>query len=537
MAEFQADKPDLPLDLLQQNRPFSKFLEIDLDQQLYELYYGNSLILMSFTDIDKDSITTNYKEELLNQLKAAYQNVDQLDDDVAIALSTTIKNTNLALNRSDDEYFEQTLKNSDGSYGQLRISTDALKECNYSEGMKSFALFNRLSKPIELTESNINNLQFENVKEYENTIKSLVKEKEDVYDVKNPRVEKTPNSKLIDAVMNNQNTADPGMYEEFVDKMYGFETKEIDYEDTLHSIYDDYNSKLNPLMERSKKLEENEYLRIITPSEEIELAQLNGQIQVIRNEYDPKISKLNSMMKDVFAEKTEYQRQYDSQSKNSINNDTGHSISTENKKDIKANFSEVSILKMKLNDKGHGVATVQYGEITLNNIRIVDSNGIPNVYPPSVKGKDDKYYPVFELNDKPGYDGPKKMMEGALTRGFYELKHGVKPEITNEKIFNLDLEKMQTRAFTNATFENGNKSMNVAYGAVQVKNCVVGKAKDTGNTYVQTPSYKTQYKGADGKDIYRKHVSGSKPFTEKVIQAANQEQEQKKTVKQEVPAR
>ncbi|MBC1228627.1 hypothetical protein [Listeria booriae] len=199
--------------------------------------------------------------------------------------------------------------------------------------------------------------------------------------------------------------------------------------------------------------------------------------------------------------------------------------------------NSVGIVKMKLNDKGQGVATVQYGEITLNNIRVVDSNGIPNVYPPSVKGKDDKYYPVFELNDKPGYDGPKKMMEGALTRGFYELKHGVKPEITNEKIFNLDLEKMQTRAFTNATFENGNKSMNVAYGAVQVKNCIVGKAKDSGNTYVQTPSYKTQYKGADGKDVYRKHVSGSKPFTEKVIQAANQEQEQKKTVKQEVPAR
>ncbi|MBC2069418.1 hypothetical protein, partial [Listeria booriae] len=164
-------------------------------------------------------------------------------------------------------------------------------------------------------------------------------------------------------------------------------------------------------------------------------------------------------------------------------------------------------------------------------------NGIPNVYPPSVKGKDDKYYPVFELNNKPGYGGPKKMMEGALTRGFYELKHGVKPEITNEKIFNLDLEKMQTRAFTNATFENGNKSVNVAYGAVQVKNCVVGKAKDSGNAYVQTPSYKTQYKGADGKDVYRKHVSGSKPFTEKVIQAVNQEQEQKKTVKQEAPAR
>ncbi|WP_221641229.1 hypothetical protein, partial [Listeria seeligeri] len=178
-----------------------------------------------------------------------------------------------------------------------------------------------------------------------------------------------------------------------------------------------------------------------------------------------------------------------------------------------SNISEVSILKMKLNDKGQGIATVQYGEITLNNIRVVDSNGIPNVYPPSVKGKDDIYYPVFELNNKPGYDGPKKMMEGALTRGFYELKHGVKPEITNEKIFNLDLEKMQTRAFTNATFENGNKSMNVAYGAVQVKNCIVGKAKDSGNTYVQTPSYKTQYKGADGKDIYRKHVSGSKPFT------------------------
>ncbi|MBC1899050.1 hypothetical protein HCA68_15370, partial [Listeria booriae] len=72
-------------------------------------------------------------------------------------------------------------------------------------------------------------------------------------------------------------------------------------------------------------------------------------------------------------------------------------ISKDEKQSNKLEPNSVGIVKMKLNDKGHGVATVQYGEITLNNIRVVDSNGIPNVYPPSVKGKDDKYYPVFEL--------------------------------------------------------------------------------------------------------------------------------------------
>lgn len=177
-----------------------------------------------------------------------------------------------------------------------------------------------------------------------------------------------------------------------------------------------------------------------------------------------------------------------------------------NKMNVKINH--MTLIKDK-HDQEFGLAAVQYGDLTLNNLVVREVKGTPMVNPPSIKTKENEYYDVYSFNERAPYNHDKRMIEGALIKSFYELKHGVKDKIKNQEIHLTVGDSYDPKVLRSFEFENGNKSLNIAYKNVVVNNVIVGRTTD-GKVYVNFPYYK------NNNSEFRNYVTANKVFRDQV---------------------
>lgn len=201
-----------------------------------------------------------------------------------------------------------------------------------------------------------------------------------------------------------------------------------------------------------------------------------------------------------------------------------------NKMSEGTNNMEMKIKHMSLikddKDQERGIATVQYGELTLNNLSVREVNGVPMVFTPSVK-KNGEYYDVYAFNHKPPYDFDKKVVEGALIKGYYELKHGKEEKIRNREILNADHNKVfEPKVLSLTLHGDGNRSVNVAYKNVIVNNVAIRKLEN-GKEFVGMPSYQNK------KSEYKNHVEASKVFKDQLLSLSSKERSPKRNKKTE----
>jgi len=171
-------------------------------------------------------------------------------------------------------------------------------------------------------------------------------------------------------------------------------------------------------------------------------------------------------------------------------------------------------------DQERGVASVQYGDLTLNNLSVREVNGVPMVFTPTVKNNDE-YFDVYSFNDKPPYNFDKRVIEGALIKGYYELKHGITDKIKDMEISftsqaNSNENKITPRILNSMQFDDGNKAMNVGYKNVVVNNIVIRKVEGD-KQFVSMPFYKNK------KQEFKKHVIASKELSEEILNLSNGE--------------
>ncbi|TES48800.1 hypothetical protein E2L07_18205 [Halalkalibacterium halodurans] len=198
-----------------------------------------------------------------------------------------------------------------------------------------------------------------------------------------------------------------------------------------------------------------------------------------------------------------------------------------NDKTEQSNDYKVKIVNMTfLQDKGISLACVKYGEITLNNIVIEEYKGSPMINYPQKKGTDSVWRDVYRFEESLD----KRMIEGALIKSYYELKHQVKEKNTVKNVgINISSGggKFDPKIIHSHTFSNGNISVNIGYRNLIVNGIVTGKSK--GKDYVSTPYY---FKG----DKINSFVKTSKDFSNKILdltkplKTKNKEKESQKEV-------
>lgn len=176
---------------------------------------------------------------------------------------------------------------------------------------------------------------------------------------------------------------------------------------------------------------------------------------------------------------------------------------------------EVKINNMTyLKDQDRALVSIQYGELLLNNITVEEYKDSVLINYPRQKGGDDVYRDVYVFNDDPKYNHDKRMIEGALVKNFYELKHGLKEEVKKEPINITIKDDITPKILRSYTFQNGNKSVNVAYKSLIINNVIVGKSN--GKEYVGFPYYKKN------ENEIKNYVSSFKSFSEKLLKGVEE---------------
>jgi len=195
------------------------------------------------------------------------------------------------------------------------------------------------------------------------------------------------------------------------------------------------------------------------------------------------------------------------------------------KKEVEREVNDLTV-KIKnmtyLPDKDIALATLQYGELTLNGIKVEEHKGAVFVQYPKIKGKDEKYYNVYSFSSKAPYDFDKRMIEGTLIKNYYELKYTTKDKVKDEVIQLPFTGSFNPIILKERELPDGKKSVDVAYKSVILHNAIVGQSENTGNMYVGFPFYH------DKEDKVRNYVNSTKEFTQKIISEALKGEEKKK---------